>query len=113
MGWLQRSAPRVNIEATSASKEQEDVLEAMASSSVDSGSLDSPAAPETPAAAADGSLPPARPRYWPTEEEVLEVLGLLSAEDRRDCDLAMANRWVPTGLVPVAGSAVLVPAPRG
>lgn len=107
MGIFSRSAPRVTFEAAGANKEQEDVLEAMASSSVDSGSLDSPAAPETPAAAADGGLSPAKPRYWPTDEEVLAVLALLSAEDRRDCDAAMANRWVLTALAPVAGSAVL------
>lgn len=107
MGLLRRSAPRVTFVAPSTGKEQEDALEAMASSSVDSGSLDSPAAPETPAAAADGGLLPAKPRYWPTEAEVLAVLGLLSAQDRRDCDAVMANRWVLTGLAPVADTAVL------
>ncbi|KAL4428215.1 hypothetical protein ABPG75_002304 [Micractinium tetrahymenae] len=94
MGLLSRSLPRVTFEAASRGKEEEEALEAMASSSVDSGSLDSPAAPETPAAAADGGLPPGKPRYWPTQEEVLAVLGLLSAEDRRDCDADMANRYL-------------------
>lgn len=71
-----------------------DEADAASEHSADSSGLaDLSLGPSTP----DGVAAAAAPgkRYWPTAEEVEEVLQRLSPEDRADCDAAMANRWAP------------------
>ncbi len=48
-----------------------------------------PATPDGVAAAAGLA-----PKYWPTREEVEALLQRLPEQDRQQCDVAMANRWV-------------------
>lgn len=97
-----RKAPRVSF-APSSSKdvdESQEALEAAASTSTGSGSLDTPLeGPATPAGTPDdgGTLAATAagmPRYWPSDAEVQAVLGLLSEEDRQLCDEAMCNRYL-------------------
>lgn len=72
----------------------DDAVSTSSSSLPEEGSLEGPATPDGVAApAAAGGA--AKPKYWPTVEEVEALLQRLPEQDRQQCDAAMANRWAP------------------